>query len=123
ERDALDGTNLALMARTRGLVNPLPQVMFAVADTLEDAGEAIAKKGLKWMVEFDSTHYGLAATRRGSRWAATLVLDTRPVELAPVPVSLQQPGTVTVDARLYPQLVHPALVITQPDGTVERPEP
>jgi uncharacterized protein YkwD len=123
ERDALDGTTLALMSRARGLVNPLPQVVFAMADTVEHAAARLLEKGIPWVAEYASTHYGLAATRRGSAWAAVLVLETRPVELAPLPVALDKPGSVTVDARLRADLVEPALVITQPDGTVEHPEP
>jgi uncharacterized protein YkwD len=123
ERDALDGTSLALMSRSRGLVNPLPQVVFAKADTLEQAGKRLLEKGVPWVHEYDSTHYGLAAMRHGDAWAAVLVLETRPVELAPLPVALDAPGSITVDARLREDLVDPALVITQPDGTVEKPEP
>jgi uncharacterized protein YkwD len=123
ERDALDGTSLALMARSRGLVNPLPQVVFAMAGTLQQAAERLLEKGIPWVTEFDSTHYGLAAIHRDGNWAATLVLETRPVELAPLPVAMDAPGEITVDASLREDLVMPALVITQPDGTVEKPEP
>jgi hypothetical protein len=123
EREALDGTTLALMTRARGLVNPLPQVVFAMAGELSQAGEALLEKGGAWIMEFDSTHYGLAATRRDEGWAAVLVLDTRPLDLAPIPVALPGPAPVTIDVRLHNELIEPALIITQPDGSVERPEP
>jgi uncharacterized protein YkwD len=123
EGEALDGTSLALMSRSRGLVNPLPQVVFAMADSMEKAAQRLLEKGVPWVSEYDSTHYGLAAMNRSGSWAAALVLETRPLELAALPVALDAPGTITVDARLREDLVEPALVITQPDGTVEKPEP
>ncbi len=123
EREALDGTTLALMTRARGLVNPLPQVVFALSGDLETAGEALLKKAASWIEEFESTHYGLAATRRCDGWAAVLVLDTRPLDLSPIPVALDKPGPIRIQVRLHNELVDPQLIITQPDGSVERPEP
>ena len=123
ERDALDGTTLALMTRARGLVNPLPQVVFAMAGDLQTAGEALLKKADTWITEFESTHYGLAATRRRQGWAAVLVLDTRPLDLKPIPVALDKPGRIQIQVRLHNELLSPQLIITQPDGSVERPEP
>jgi uncharacterized protein YkwD len=122
ESEALDGTTLALMTRARGLVNPLPQVVFARAQDLETAGEALLKKAASWIAEFESTHYGIAATRRREGWAAVLVLDTRPIDLAPIPVALEEPGRIEIHLRLHNELVHPKLIITQPDGSVETPE-
>jgi uncharacterized protein YkwD len=114
---ALDLTTLAPLTRARGLVNPLPQVTYVLAPTLEHARQELIDKGVPLAVQFGCTHYGLAATRRGRAWMAVLVVDRRPVELSPVPLTLAAAGEVTVQATLLEGLTEPTLVVTRPDGT------
>ncbi len=117
-----DGTRVALLARAHGLVNPLPQVVVVESASLPRARRALVKRGIATANETGSTHFGLCATHRNARWQLVLVLDRRAVVMKPVPATLSRPGVVHFDARLTNGLKDPVVVVTQPDGSVVKPQ-
>jgi uncharacterized protein YkwD len=115
----LDLAALAPLMRERGLVNPLPQVLFASAPTLADARARVVEGAGSVAQQYQSTHFGVAARKRGTLWLVVAVFDRRPIELDPVPLELPVPQAVRVHARLLEGLTDIALVVTRPDGSVE----
>lgn len=115
----LDAATLLPLARSRGLVNPLPDVVTVSAADLTEVRVALVNRARAVSKEHESTHFGVAIARASGLWLGVLVLDARRVEIDPIPTALSEPATLTVRARVAAGFDRPSLVVTRPDGRVE----
>jgi uncharacterized protein YkwD len=115
----LNLAQLASMTREQGLINGLPQVVWASAESLQRSRVLVIERAQPILARDASTHFGVAAEKRGPLWIVVLVLDHRLIELEPIPTALATAGTVRVRARLLENLSDATLVVTRPDGKFE----